>query len=398
MVLRNFLDFIVPISWALIVIGGIAYLLLVRRRYGLPAALRRLFSYRVLVPLLILFVISFISAGMKFIDPREVGVVISLFEDRGVRERPVKSGLHWVWPIFEEVVRYPVVMQSYTMAGRPTEGDKLGDDAIRARTSDGQLVIIDTTMLFQIDADLAVDLHILWQDRYIQDFIRPGLRAFVRSQASKFTVDEINSHKRKAFEDAVNELAKAHCQGTGIQPHVILVRNITFSPEYATSVEEKMTALQRVTEAEYKAKQVANMAKGEAEQIKIRARAEADAIRVTASAEADAHVVKAEAEAKALELIAQSLEQRDNLLTYRYIDKLSPNIKAMLLPSNAPLILPMPELGQEPQAAALPASTVTPPLKPEPLPAPPVTDDKPLLVDQIAPGKSAVSPAALRAQ
>jgi regulator of protease activity HflC (stomatin/prohibitin superfamily) len=281
------------------------------------------------------------------------------------------------------------------MAGRPNEGDKLGNDAIYARTSDGQLVIIDTTMLFKIDADLAVDLHINWQDRYIRDFIRPGLRAFVRSQASKFTVDEINSHKRKAFEDALNELAKVHCQNTGVQPHVILVRNITFSPEYATSVEEKMTALQRVTEAEYKAKQVANLARGDAEKIKIKARAEADAIRVTAEARANAHLVKAEAEAEALELIARSLEQRDNLLTYRYIDKLSPNIKAMLLPSNAPLILPMPQLENTPQEAALPAA-VTPPLQPQP--APPAAADKPLLVEQSAANKPVSEPAVLSTQ
>ena len=378
MVLRNFLDFAVPILWVLIALGVITYVLFVKRRHGVFTALRRLLSTRVLVPLFFVFVISFISAGLKFIDPREVGVVVSLFEDRGVRERPVKSGLHWIWPIFEQAIRYPIIMQSYTMSGRTTEGQKLGDDAIRARTSDGQLVIIDVTTLFQIDADLAVDLHILWQDRYIEDFIRPGLRAFVRSQASKFTVDEINSHKRKAFEDALNELTKSHCQGTGVTPHTILVRNITFSPEYALSVEEKMTALQRVTEAEYQAKQVANLAKGDAEKVKINARAQADAIKVTAKAKADAHLVKAEAEADALKLIGRALDNRENLLTYRYIDKLSPNIKAMLLPSNSPLILPMPELENAQQAAAIPAAK-----KPlEKKPTPPELDGKQLMVNQ----------------
>ena len=74
-------------------------------------------------------------------------------------------------------------------------------------------------------------------------------------------------------------------------------------------------------------------------------------------------MVKAEAEAEALNLIAGALEQRDNLLTYRYIDKLSPNISAMLLPNNAPLILPMPELGEPGESpAALPA--VQPPQLP----------------------------------
>ena len=381
MVLRNVLDFLVPILWALVLLAGVAYLYIVGRRQGVWTALRRLFSLRLLWPALGLVAITVVSASLVFIDPRNVGVVVSLISEKGIRERPLPSGLHWIVPLAEEVIEYPIVMQSYTMSGRPHEGAELGDDAIRARTSDGQLVIIDITSLFRIDPDLAVDLHIKWQDRYIKDFIRPGLRAFVRSQASKFTVDEINSHKRKAFEDALNELTQGHCEGTGLIPEAVLVRNITFSSEYAISVEEKMTALQRVTEAEYKAKQVANLAKGEADKIKIRAKANADAIRVKAQAEADAHVFKAKAEAEALERIADALQQRDNLLTYRYIDKLSPNINAMLLPNNAPLILPMPQLeqGEEQLPAAQRPATQQQPLQPAPKTAPPV-QNKPLLV------------------
>ena len=372
MVLRSVLDFLVPLLWLLIAVIGISYLWIVGRKRGIFTALRRLFSYRVLWPVLAVMSITVVSASLVFIDPREVGVVVSLLNKDGIRERPLNAGLHWVVPLAEKVVRYPIVMQSYTMSYRPTEGDKLGDDAIRARTSDGQLVIIDVTALFRIDRELAVQLHIDWQDRYIRDFIRPGLRAFVRSQASKFTVDEINSHKRKAFEDALNELARSHCEGTGIMTETVLVRNITFSDEYGKSVEQKMTALQRVTEAEYKARQVANLSRGDAEKIKIKAKAEANAVVVLAEADAEAVVVKAKAEAEALSRIARALEDRDNLLTYRYIDKLSPNIKAMLLPNNAPLILPMPELDQQQAnvpAKAMPAEHKTlPPKAPKALP------------------------------
>ena len=368
MVLRSVLDFLVPLLWLTIAVIGLSYLWIVGRRRGLFTALRRLFSYRVLWPLLAVVAITVVSASLVFIDPREVGVVVSLLKKDGIRERPLNAGLHWKVPLAEQVVRYPIIMQSYTMSYRPTEGDKLGDDAIRARTSDGQLVIIDVTAIFRIDKDLAVQLHIDWQDRYIRDFIRPGLRAFVRSQGSKFTVDEINSHKRKAFEDALNELARSHCEGTGILVTNILVRNITFSDEYGKSVEQKMTALQRVTEAEYKAKQVANLSKGDAEKIRIKAKAEANAIVVLAEADAEAVVVKAKAEAEALNRIAKALDKRDNLLTYRYIDKLSPNIKAMLLPNNAPLILPMPELEQ--QQANMPAKAVPAEHQAPALPAP----------------------------
>ena len=394
MVLRNVLDVLVPLLWVLLALGTLAYFWLTRRRYGWRVGLRRLLSYRLLWPALGVVAVSVMSASLVFIDPREVGVVVSLLEKGGVRERPMPAGLHLKWPLLEEVVRYPIVMQSYTMSGRPYEGEEVGDDAIRARTADGQLVIIDVTTLYRIDPDLAVQLHIDWQDRYIGDFIRPGLRAFVRSQAARFNVDEINSENRKAFEEALNELTQTHCVGTGIIPTEVLVRNITFSPEYAQSVEDKMTAKQRVKEADFKAQQVANLAKGTGEQIKIKARAEAEAIVRVAEAEAEARVVKAEAEARALNLIADALQQRDNLLTFSYIEKLAPNVRAMLLPSNAPLILPMPRLEddlEDRQPAAQPAALSPPPdPSPDAPPPPPPALARPQLAQDKAPAAEVV--------
>ena len=52
----------------------------------------------------------------------------------------------------------------------------------------------------------------------------------------------------------------------------------------------------------------------------------------------------AEAEAKALQLIADVLANNPSLLQYQYITKLSPNVQIMLVPSNAPFILPQLQL------------------------------------------------------
>ncbi|MFO1350991.1 MAG: SPFH domain-containing protein [Gammaproteobacteria bacterium] len=400
MILRNVLDFLVPVLWLLLALGWLAYLWVVGRRNGILVALRRLFSRRLLAPLLILIAVSVASASLVFINPTEVGVVVSLLAPKGIREQPLKSGLHLIVPLAEQVVRYPIVWQSYTMSGREMEGDQLGDDAIKARTADGQLVIIDVTSLFHIDPEQVITLHIRWQNRYIEEYIRPALRAAVRREAAKYTVDEINSQKRQLFEQTLNEMIKeaAAAAGGGLVPENILLRNITFSNEYAQSVEQKQTALQGVTEAAYRAKQTANLANGDAEKIRIKARADADALLIQAEAEATARIVRARADAESLNLIGASLQNRPDLLTFRYIDKLSPNIKAMLLPSNAPMILPMPELNDEPHhqanmakqgEAAAPAVPVdlTPAVmdKPTPVNAAPAAVAGPHALDQPAP-------------
>src|SRR5690606_16313730 len=81
--------------------------------------------------------------------------------------------------------------------------------------------------------------------------------------------------------------------------------------------------------------------------IRVVAEAEADAVVLQARAEATAQVIRAEAEATALRLVKAALEGDDDLLTYRYIDKLSPGVQVMLVPSDNPFLLPLPELNDE---------------------------------------------------
>ncbi|MDX1605878.1 MAG: hypothetical protein R3202_06770, partial [Candidatus Competibacterales bacterium] len=109
-------------------------------------------------------------------------------------------------------------------------------------------------------------------------------------------------------------------------------------------VEQKQVALEREQQKIYEARQIENLAQGEARRIRLLAEAEAEAVKVRARAAAEARLVRAEAEAEALNLVASALKNRDNLLAYRYIEKLSPNVRAVVLPDGLPLIFPLPDL------------------------------------------------------
>ena len=316
-----------------------------------------------------------IRASLVFIHPHQVGVVISIFAAGGIRDQPLPAGLHWIVPLAERVAIYPIALQAYTMASRPLEGAKLGNDAIVARTSDGQIINIDVTVVYRIDPKRAVIQHIYLQDRYVVDLLRPGVRSLVRYVASQFTVDEVNSVKRQAFQNAVDESLKEVAEeshNTGLIIKSLMIRNISFSPEYGESVEMKQMAKQGMLRAEFEAKQVINHTIGDAERIKLLAEAEARAIVVKAEAEAEARVRVAQADARALRLVGEALDRRDDLLTFRYIEKLSPNIRAMLLPSNTPLILPLPNMEQDAEIPRVPE------LEPAGLPQPAVRKAKPL--------------------
>jgi len=70
----------------------------------------------------------------------------------------------------------------------------------------------------------------------------------------------------------------------------------------------------------------------------------ADAAVIEAEGRALARVIEAEAEKEALDLIASALMGNPDLLTFEYIQKLGPGIQVMLIPSDNPFLLPLPEL------------------------------------------------------
>ena len=301
-------------------------------RQGVATAFRRLLSIKnLLAALTLLIALTLLSASLVFVMPQEVGVVVSLLSPEGYRNQPLRSGVRWIVPLVEEVEIYPIYWQTYTMSSKPLEGQNQGNDSIKARTSDGQEVAMDASVIFRIDPENTIRVHVFWQDRYMDNFVRPTLRGLIRTEVSQFKVDEVNSYKRKDLESSLEEQLRTKFEEQGFILDAFILRNISFSPEYATAVELKQVGLQEAYLKEHQANQIRELAYGQADEVRIKAQADAEAV-----------VIKAQAEAEALRLIAQALSQNPELLTYRYIEKLSPSIRTMLVPADMPYVLPIP--------------------------------------------------------
>ncbi len=277
-----------------------------------------------------------LSAGLVFIEPQERGVVISAIEPKGYRENILQPGLRWVIPYAESVKTYSISKNTYTMSIAHLEGEIQGDDSIAARTSDGQEVYVDASIIYSLDPADVLEVHIIWQDRYVDGLVRPTVRGVIRDAVSQFRVNEVYSTKRDLLKAEIeDELSKAFIEN-GLLLSDFVLRNITFTPEYAASIEQKQIAEQLAQQAEY----IVEQRKQEAEQARQVAEGVKDAAIIEAEGEAEAQVIKAEAEAKALQLIADVLSDNPELLNYRYIEKLAPGIKVMLVPNDTPYLLP----------------------------------------------------------
>jgi len=299
-----------------------------------------------LILIVVALVVTVVSMGLVFIQPDERGVVISALSPEGIRQEALQPGLRFVIPFAEQVITYPISRQTYTMSASVGEGQVTGDDSIRARTKDGQEVLIDASVIYSIDPTNMVKLHINWQDRYQDNVVRPLARGIIRDMASQYGVEEIVSSKRAEMEAKISaELVKKLGDNQLLLTDFIL-RDLHFSDQYAAAVEQKQIAEQLAQQAAF----VVQQKKQEAEQARQTAQGQADSAVIASKGAAEARLINAEAESKALLLIAEALKDKPELLTYQYITKLSPNIQAMLLPNNAPFLFPLPEMQPTPAA------------------------------------------------
>jgi regulator of protease activity HflC (stomatin/prohibitin superfamily) len=271
----------------------------------------------------------------------------------GYRSQALQPGLRWVIPFVENVVTYPISKQSYTMSIAPVEGQIQGDDSIAARTSDGQEIFVDATVLYAIDPEKVVQVHIAWQNRYTDDLVRPLARGVIRDAVSQFRVEEVVTSQRFELVRQIREAMASKLEENGLLLVDLILRNITFSPEYAASVEQKQIAEQQAQQAKF----VVESKRQEAEQARQSAQGQADAVVIRAKGDAESRLIQAEAEAKALQLIAAALRDNPDLITYQYVNKLAPGVQVMLVPNNTPYLLPLPSL--EPTVVA-PAPTLQP--------------------------------------
>jgi regulator of protease activity HflC (stomatin/prohibitin superfamily) len=311
-----------------------------------------------LITVLIALLLTSLNAGLVFIEPQERGVVISALTSKGYREPALTPGLHWVFPFAESVIVYPISKQTYTMSVAPIEGQVSGDDSIAARTADGQQISIDASVIFSINPNRVIDVHINWQNRYDQDLVRAQARGIIRDVVSQYNVEEAVSTKRFEMSDKIREGMTIKLDENGLVLVDFILRNVSFSPEYAASVEQKQIAEQQAQQAKF----VVESKKQEAEQARQIAQGQADAVVIQAKGAAEARIIAAEAEAKALTLQAEALKDKPDLLTYTYIMKLSPNVQVMFLPNNAPFIFPLPTVEASQPTVTIP--TVVPTVQP----------------------------------
>jgi len=297
------------------------------------------FSTLVIVLLVVAILLTTVGAGLVFIEPDAMAVVVTVIGGKGIRPEPLTAGLHWILPFAERVERYSILNQTYTMSSTAGEGQVAGDDSIQVRTKDGQQVFIDASVIYAIDPLKTTNLYRTWRFDYENGLVRPQARGVIRDVASQFGVEEIVSTKRADMQQQITDSLTKILADNDLVLRDFILRNIRFSDEYALAVEQKQIAEQQAQQAKF----VVESKKQEAEQARQTAAGAADAVVIAAKGAAEARLIQAQAEAQANQLLSQSLTP--TLLQYQYILKLAPGVQTIFIPSGNQFILPLPNTG-----------------------------------------------------
>ncbi len=266
-----------------------------------------------------------VSRSFVVVPAGHVGVVFNVFS--GVQPDALDEGLHFVLPLVQEVVLYDARLQEVTLS--KSNARRPGFGPIQARSKEGLDIGVDVTVQYRIEKAKAPLLHKEVGPAYRETMIVPQIRSKVRDAVGLFNAAELISTRRGDLERSVTTALREALAQKHIILESVLLREIRIPDTVARVIEEKQTAEQQVQIEENRRRQAEIAAQRRV---------------IEAQAERDAAILRAEGEAKALELRGEALKRYPQVIQLTVAEKLAPNIKTIMLPTDGNFLLDLRKL------------------------------------------------------
>jgi regulator of protease activity HflC (stomatin/prohibitin superfamily) len=254
----------------------------------------------------VIMVMMVIMDGFVSIPAGHVGVIFD--QGRGVLENEIGEGLHLKIPFWQDVTIMDGRTQEYTMSIAPGEGAIASDDSIESRSQDGQVIWVDATILLHIDKTQADNIKrdLGSEKEYYTKIIRPKSREVVRAVVARHNALDLVSDLRAEIVQEMADELKADFADHDIVLEEVVLRNVTYSAEFANAIEQKEVARQQIKTAQYQ--------KEQAEELKAK------------------KIIEAEADAESIRLKGEALRQTPEVIQLEFVNKLAPNVTWGILP------------------------------------------------------------------
>lgn len=236
------------------------------------------------------------SAACTVVEDGEVGVTKSFGT---IADEPIKQGLALVFPVVREVEVWNIKLQEIK-------------EKAQVPSSEGLIVGLDTSLLFQVKPDSAPTLRKTVGRNFMDVLIIPYFRNAVRDVVSGYQVKNIYSETgRKEIAARVKESLSQSLGPRGVEVTEVLLRDVQLPVKFKQSIEAKLTAEQKAEQKRFELEQ--------------------------AKRDAEIEIARAKGAAEAQEIVRSTLS--DSYLQYLWIKTLNenPNVIYVATEANLPL-------------------------------------------------------------
>ena len=220
----------------------------------------------ILVALLGLF-----GTACVVIEDGEVGVSKSF---GSIADEPVGQGVVVQVPVVRTVETWDIKLQELK-------------ETAQVPSSEGLIVGLDTSLLFQIEPEKAPEIRKTVGWNYVNTLIVPYFRNAVRDVVSGYPVRNIYGEKgRKEIAGKIRDFLKENLEPRGVRIVDVLLRDVKLPAKFKEAIEAKLTAQQVVAQKDFELQQ----AKKDAEIEVARARGAAEAQKIVRATLSDSYL------------------------------------------------------------------------------------------------------------
>ncbi len=211
------------------------------------------------------------TTGCVVIEDGEVGVSKSFGE---IADEPVGQGVVIQVPVIRTVETWNVKLQELK-------------ETAQVPSSEGLIVGLDTSLMFQVRADQAPEIRQTIGWNYVDKLIVPYFRSSLRDVVSGYTVKTVYAEEgRKEIAAKIKGKLQDKLGPRGIEIVDVLLRDVKLPARFKESIEAKLTAEQRVQQKQFELEQAVKDAEIEV----ARARGAAEAQKIVRSTLSDSYL------------------------------------------------------------------------------------------------------------
>jgi regulator of protease activity HflC (stomatin/prohibitin superfamily) len=241
---------------------------------------------KILLPIGAIIALLIILANcFTFISPGNVGVLIRR-NGGGVDQTPLGVGFHAQMPILQEIVEYPVYMQTLVLTKNSKEGKPYNEE-INVNSVEGQPISCDVSLSFELDpakvpylySSFRTDIEMITHG-FVKQTIRQALQEVVgRTEIVNF----LGKDKAEVVQAAQDDIQK-RLGIYGFEVKQFTINEVRAPESIVVAIESKNAMAQEALRAQnelqkkqFESQQKIIEAEGDAKSILTRAQAQADA-------------------------------------------------------------------------------------------------------------------------